>query len=73
MNDSTYTLTTDHAASSYGLPVLVCDGEAYGPGDILPSGESAAEWVTRWMRSPGRTAQDLEVGWAFVGQAGRRQ
>ena len=30
-------LTTDHAASSYGQPVLVyrSTGEAYGPGDIL--------------------------------------
>ncbi len=29
------TLTTDHAASSYGLPVLVGDdGVARGPGDI---------------------------------------
>lgn len=28
-------LTTDHAASSYGQPVLVDpDGQAYGPGDI---------------------------------------
>jgi hypothetical protein len=30
-------LTTEHAASSYGQPVLVNrgSGEAYGPGDIL--------------------------------------
>jgi hypothetical protein len=28
-------LTTDHAASSYGQPVLIDpDGRAYGPGDI---------------------------------------
>lgn len=28
-------LTTDHAASSYGQPVLVSpDGRAFGPGDI---------------------------------------
>lgn len=27
---------TDHAASSYGMPVLVTeDGTAYGPGDIM--------------------------------------
>lgn len=26
-------LTTDHAASSYGLPVLVLDGQAIGPRD----------------------------------------
>lgn len=30
------TLTTDHAASSYGQPVIVAeDGTAYGPGDVL--------------------------------------
>lgn len=30
-------LTTDHAASSYGIPVAVDEtGKAYGPGDILP-------------------------------------
>lgn len=30
-------LSTDHAASSYGQPVLVnrATGEAFGPGDIL--------------------------------------
>lgn len=26
-------LTTEHSASSYGIPVLVIDGEAYGPAD----------------------------------------
>lgn len=27
-------LTTDHPRSNYGLPVLVLDGRAYGPGDL---------------------------------------
>ena len=32
-----YELTNEHAASSYGQPVLVNrdTGEAYGPGDVL--------------------------------------
>jgi hypothetical protein len=31
-----YTLTTDRAESSYGMPVLVDEsGQAYGPGDIV--------------------------------------
>ncbi len=34
--DSEATLTTDHAASSYGQLVLVLNGEAYGRGDELP-------------------------------------
>ena len=43
-----YTLTTDHAASSYRIPVLVdADGNAYGPSDTLPSGESARSFVER--------------------------
>jgi hypothetical protein len=41
----TLTLTTDHAASSYGRPVAVIDGEAYGPADQLPNGQTAAEVV----------------------------
>jgi hypothetical protein len=39
-------LTADHAASSYGVPVLVLNGCAYGPGDILPeTGTKAGEAV----------------------------
>ena len=34
IQDAGYVLTTDHPASSYGLPVLVYRGEAYGPGDL---------------------------------------
>lgn len=34
------TLTADHAASSYGQPVVVCGGTAYGP----------AEWITAGPR-----------------------
>lgn len=28
------TLTTEHSASSYGLPVLAIDGEPHGPADL---------------------------------------
>ena len=31
-------LTTRHSASSYGKPVVVVDGEAYGPADVLGVG-----------------------------------
>jgi len=34
-------LTTDHAASSYGLPVLVLDDHAYGPADRVDDGSPA--------------------------------
>ena len=38
-------LTTDHSASCYGDPVLVLEGVAYGRGDKLPSGCTAAYLV----------------------------
>lgn len=34
----TGTLTTEHAASSYGQPVLVINGTAFGRGDSYPNG-----------------------------------
>ena len=41
-----YTLTTDHASSSYGQPVLLCRGQAHGwydevESDIAPVRASA--------------------------------
>ncbi len=44
----TLILTTAHAASSYGRPVLVLDDEAYGPADLLPDGTTAASLVHAW-------------------------
>lgn len=32
--DNEATLTTEHPTSSHGLPVLVYEGQAYGPGDL---------------------------------------
>ena len=29
-------LTDEHSSSSYGIPVALMGGEAYGPGDELP-------------------------------------
>lgn len=46
----TLTLTTAHAASSYGVPVLLLDGGAtpYGPADMTPAGVTGAELVATW-------------------------
>jgi hypothetical protein len=45
-----YHLTTDHAASSHGIPVLVDDqGRAYGPLDLLPENISAASWASEHL------------------------
>ncbi len=40
-------LTTDSAASNYGIPVLVVGGLSYGPGDQIPGREPIAwlEWA----------------------------
>ena len=44
-----YTLTTNHAASSHGQPVLIApDGKAYGPGDVVPwqeEGDDPLPWL----------------------------
>lgn len=48
------TLTTSHAASSYGRPVLVVDGEAYGPRDVLTIDGEAHE--ARTWAAQARTA-----------------
>lgn len=39
-------LTTDHPASSYGIPVMVDDdGNAYGPRDVVPGTGVEAVWL----------------------------
>jgi len=40
------TLTTEHSQSSYGLPVLVAQGQVYGTGD-LPFGTVLMPWDRR--------------------------
>jgi hypothetical protein len=40
-SDESATLTTDHPASSYGMPLLIYKGIAYGQDDFLPLGEFA--------------------------------
>jgi len=66
-----WTLTTEHAASSYGQPVLVhrTDGVAYGPGDIVKPYPSygymtAAAAVARLAK----TARLDDEGKALVGR-----
>lgn len=43
-------LSTGHAASSYGQPVLVIDGEAYGPADLLQLPEGTLITAREWVR-----------------------
>ena len=42
---SGYTLSSERAASSHGVPVLVFEGRDYGPADILPCGILAGTLV----------------------------
>ena len=48
-------LTTEHAASNHGLPVLVRDGQAYGPADPLQlSGDlTGADYVEAYYPAGG--------------------
>jgi len=39
------TLTTDHPASSHNQPVLVLDGRAYGPDDMMGNNTAGAVMV----------------------------
>lgn len=40
------TLTDEHPASSYGIPVLVINGRAYGPDDIVATGQVTGTGIT---------------------------
>ena len=42
-------LSTRHSECCFGKPVLVIDGKAYKPSDILPSGLSADEMVQLFL------------------------
>lgn len=57
-NKLEFTLTANHAASSYGIPVLVDEeGSAFGPSDIIATGETAKAFVQRWMAGGMRIAR----------------
>lgn len=67
-------LSTDHAASSYGQPVLVnrATGEAFGPGDILKPYPSygfmpAAEAVRRLSKTAKLDAEGRDLAARFCG------
>jgi len=58
--------TTDHSASSYGIPVLVIGAEAYGAWDYLPNGMVARAWLRVALKATGSEAfrsGELPAGW----------
>jgi len=54
-----FTLTTEHSASSHGIPVLVFEGEAYGQGDILPDGTPVIEAISEEIAYGGYTQEEI--------------
>jgi len=68
-------LSTEHAASSYGIPVLVnCQtGEAFGPGDIVKAYPShgfapAADVVRRLAKTSHRDEEGAQLISRFLAQ-----
>lgn len=53
-------LTTEHSASSYGLPVVVLNGEPYGPGDLPPGELQVPTALIEAGRRAGYRCQPLE-------------
>lgn len=71
-------LSTDHAASSYGQPVAILEGKAYGVGDVceglflgrlpvsLVDCEDGAEWlVDAWQRECQNLRALMRPSWDF--------
>ena len=60
-NYEDFTLTTEHAASSYGMQVMVVAGDAYGSGDVIKSlfGDEVA--VERAKREKAAMIKHLEA------------
>lgn len=76
---SLFLLSTDHAASSYGAPVLIercLDwSRVMGPNDSLTGGPMTSfRWTARdlvelWAAANGRTAEERAFGRAFLESA----
>lgn len=57
-------LTMAHSASSYGRPVVLIEGRAYGPSDLLPE-EPAPAWLEELvadLRLAGLPAGERRIG-----------
>ena len=66
-------LTDEHAASSYGLPVLVIEAQdvsgVFGPADAIGGTSiTAARIVLGWARRPGRTPEERDAAALFLQQ-----
>ena len=71
--DAKATLTNEHSASSYGIPVLVIDAGhvsgVFGPADTIgDTAITAAYIVAGWGRNPARTQDERQAAAAFLRQ-----
>lgn len=72
----TVVLTTDHADSCFGVPVLLIgpdaapqgctEFEALGPGDTVPGGARAYEIVSRWADDERRSELERAFASSFL-------
>ena len=62
-------LTTEHAASPYGRPVLIVADVPYGPGDALPDGRSVADAVRQGAQNAAPDAAGLALIRKFLDEA----
>jgi hypothetical protein len=68
-DDEYAALTTDDAASSYGIPVLRYRDHAYGPDDRLPApyaDQTARELVDAWWTEQANGAERTDEAEALV-------
>jgi len=72
-NGIKFRLTTDHAASSHGIPAVIIDGEAVNPSDWLRTDAGwriAADLVQDWAREH-LDDDDLDLVRAWAGPFAR--
>ncbi len=53
-----YRLTTDHPASSYGIPVLLIAGKAHGVGNLSPEKRLSVSGAAHKARARGHLTKD---------------
>lgn len=60
-------LTTDHSASSYGIPVALINGKAYGPADRLEDNRTVAQMLEEEFGKENLSGRQLMALHKFLG------